>query len=88
MPKPSIDKSSSGQHPSELMVSITTSNGKETLIVDKHSVVDNALEIGYPVGRRDNFLMVELPRETMSGQWRVLVPDDAVSELVAGEFAA
>jgi hypothetical protein len=69
-----IDEVGQGQHPSEVMVSVKTSNGSETLIVDRRSVVNNSLDIGYPVGGADGLLLVELPREMMRGEWRVFVP--------------
>jgi hypothetical protein len=74
MARVKISKIGQGQHPSELMISVNTQSGKETLIVDQRSVQGDSIDVGYPVGGDDEFLLVELPRETMSGQWRVLVP--------------
>lgn len=71
-----------GQHPSERVVEVTTANGqKEEMIVDERSIVDSAVRVGYPIGQRQNQLLVELPRETSSGTWRVWVNKDAVREM-------
>jgi hypothetical protein len=74
-----------GQHPSEAMVAVTTADGtQEELIVDKHSLVNDTLRVGYPIGSEDNRLLIELPRETLRGRWRVWVPSDSlISEKAA-----
>ena len=71
-----------GQHPSEAVVSFHTADGsREELIVDKRSIRNNSLKIGYPVGRREkNQLLIELPRETLRGTSRVWVTEDALLE--------
>jgi hypothetical protein len=74
MPRIKIDEVGQGQHPSEVLISISTSTGKTTLIVDRRSIQNSSIDIGYPVGSDGEFFLVELPRETMSGEWRVLVP--------------
>lgn len=61
-----------GQHPSEVAVKLITADGtKQTLYLDKTSIENGAFDIGYPVGEDGGRLLVELPRETTSGQWRV-----------------
>jgi hypothetical protein len=71
-----------GQHPSETVVSLTTADGSnEELIVDKRSVVDGTVKVGYPISRDGNRWLVELPRETVRGSWRVWVNKDSVEEL-------
>jgi hypothetical protein len=74
-----------GQHPSELVVALTTADGqREELIVDQRSLKDGTIEIGYPVGSEKNRILVELPQETLSGLWRVWVgQDDVTSEAAA-----
>jgi len=42
------------------------------------------LEIGYPVGRDEENYLVELPRETSRGFWRVWVAKDKVSGQMVG----
>lgn len=61
-----------GQHPSERTVVVTAADGaRETMIVDKESIDDSSIDVGYPVGSDKDRLLVELPRETMSGRWRL-----------------
>lgn len=68
-----------GQHPSEAVVELNTADGsKEELIVDKRSVESNRLKIGYPISTDGNRLLVELPRETVRGSWRVWVNKESV----------
>jgi hypothetical protein len=73
-----------GQHPSETMVSVPTANGSvATTIVDADSFEDGSIEIGYPVASDAKRYLVELPRETLTGQWRLWVKrEDVVGELV------
>ncbi len=68
-----------GQHPSEAVVSVTTAEGKqEELIVDKRSLEQSTqggstLRVGYPLKSESGQFLIELPRETMRGTWRVWV---------------
>jgi hypothetical protein len=70
-----------GLHPSETFVSIKTEDGIVQLAVDAKSLRNGTLPVGWPVGQRAGFLLVELPRPTVSGARRVwvrkeeLVPD-------------
>ncbi len=66
-----------GQHPSEAVVAITTADGKqEELIVDKRSLEGDSLRIGYPLQRGAGKFLIELPRETIRGAWRIWVPEN------------
>jgi hypothetical protein len=71
-----------GQHPSEAVVAFRTADGsQEELIVDRRSIKNDSLRVGYPVGRREkDQLLIELPRETLRGTSRVWVTADALSE--------
>ena len=61
-----------GQHPSEALVAIQTASGvEENAIVDHRSIDNNTIDVGYPVGRDNDRYLVELPRETVNGQWRL-----------------
>ena len=69
-----IEQVGVGQHPSEKVVKIDTVEGPEQLIVDKRTIQpDNTLDVGYAIGRQNGHVLVELPRETFSGAWRVWV---------------
>lgn len=65
-------------HPSEVVVQVKTTTGVENLVVDKRSLQTNSLSIGSPIARNKDTLLVELPRETMSGAWRVWVKESAL----------
>jgi hypothetical protein len=66
-------------HPSEVVVQVKTATGTENLIVDKRSIESNSLSIGSPLARGDNNLvLIELPRESMSGAWRVWVKENSL----------
>jgi hypothetical protein len=67
-----------GQHPSEEVVQLETKDGPANLVVDKRSIENNTLDVGYPIGARNGYLLVELPCETMTGEWRVWVLRDHV----------
>lgn len=74
-----------GQHPSEAVVAVTTADGKtEELIVDRRSITDNSVKIGYPISARGtDELLVELPRESLRGSWRIWVRRSDVEEAAA-----
>lgn len=83
MSKIKISNLGQGQHPSEVLIGVTTDRGQETLIVDRRSINNDMLDVGYPVGVKDDYFLIELPRETMSGEWRVLVLKSTVIEEIA-----
>jgi hypothetical protein len=77
-----------GLHPSETFVSVETRNGPEGLVVDAKSLRNGTLPIGRPVGKADDFLLVELPRPTITGVRRVWVrKDELVPERAARKTA-
>lgn len=67
---------SKGLHPSEVVVEVKTADGPEKLVIDKRAVEANSVSVGSPLGMRGDLYLVELPRETMSGAWRVWVPEN------------
>ena len=68
-----------GQHPSEAVVKLEIADGSsEEIIVDKRSIDNEKLQIGYPISKDGDLLLVELPRETLRGLWRVWVNKDLV----------
>jgi hypothetical protein len=76
-----IKKVGEGLHPSETLISIETRGGPEQIAVDSKSLQNGTLPIGWPVGKSEEFLLVELPRPTAGGARRVwvkkeeLIPD-------------
>jgi len=68
-----------GPIPLETVVTIATARGRtEDVIVHRCQVHERRLEVAY-IGERDGLLLVELPRESLSGRWRVWVPKSAVA---------
>jgi hypothetical protein len=72
-----------GLHPSEVVVEIQTVDGSERLVVDRNSIQGKTIFAGWrPLAEKRGQWLVELPRETMSGTWRVwvrhneIVPED------------
>lgn len=66
-----------GPVPSERVVTIWTASGPEQVIVHASQVDPKGLEVGL-IARQEDEVLVELPRETLSGRWRVWVPKSAV----------
>jgi hypothetical protein len=62
-------------HPSEVVVSLP---GGERLVVHRRALRHGTIEIGYPISEKDDEYLIELPRETMSGLWRIWVPQRSV----------
>ena len=73
------EKIGNGMHPSEVVVAVSTTSGKESLVVNSRAFTDNSLEIGYPVNQEANSFLVELPHETESGAWRVWVDGSEIT---------
>ena len=62
-------------HPNEVVVEVKTATGADRLVVDRRSIQNQSLYIGSPVGQKGKHYLIELPRETMGGSWRVWVGD-------------
>jgi hypothetical protein len=75
-----VEKVSEGLHPSETIVSVKTSSGVERVVVSTRSIDRSSIPVGWPLGTKDQTTLVELPRETESGAWRVWVPSDQLIE--------
>jgi hypothetical protein len=74
-----VEAAGNGLHPSETVVLVRTVDGTERLVVSRQSISNNSIEIGWPIRTRDESYLVELPRETQSGAWRVWVAKNQVS---------
>lgn len=67
-----VKKISAGLHPSEVVVEIN--NGAERLVVASRALKDNTIDVGAPLARKSaGDLLIELPREAMSGRSRIWV---------------
>lgn len=75
-----------GPGPSEAIVSIRTADGRdEEVVIYKGLLSGGFLEVGPAVHRTEEHILIELPREAASGQWRVWVKQSEASELQAAE---
>jgi hypothetical protein len=72
-----------GPGPTEAVVEITTTDGSEEVIVSRRLVNNKLLEVGSLVHEGDDRVLLELPRESVSGKWRVWVPRSALAREVA-----
>jgi len=69
-----------GVHHSEVVVEIKTMGGVERIVLDKRAIKNGEIEVGNPLAMRDHGqLLVELPREAMSGAARVWVKQDSLA---------
>ena len=73
-----ITRREEGSIPSETVVTIATLGGPEEVVVHETQVSEAGVEAGY-IGERSGQVLVELPRETLSGRWRVWVPKEALA---------
>ena len=69
-----------GLHPSEVIVEIDTAEGTDKLVIDSASIQGSAIEVGFPVGKRNGHFLVELPAETSRGKWRVWVAKNVLTD--------
>jgi len=72
-----------GLDPRERLAEIRSSEGSEYLILDESSVKLGSIEVGFPIRVRNGDYLIELPRETVRGAWRVWVPKSEVIEAEA-----
>lgn len=70
-----------GLGPNEVRTKIDTDNGPVFCTMGERSIVEGHISIGWPVGRKPDYVLVELPRETDAGHWRVWVRDGNVVSL-------
>jgi hypothetical protein len=71
-----VEESGKSLHPSEVAIVVKTIDGQERLVVSRRSIENGTIQIGWPLGENDKAVLVELPRETQTGAWRVWVSKD------------
>jgi hypothetical protein len=69
-----------GPGPSEAIVSVRTVGGEEEVVVYTGLLSNDSLEVGPGVSRQHDRVLIELPRETATGRWRVWIPASEVVE--------
>lgn len=63
-----------GPGPAEAIIGITTADGsREEVILAERLVRQGAISVGMPILNEPDRVLVELPRETVSGRWRIWV---------------
>jgi len=72
-----ITRREAGPIPSEALVTIPTTTGTEEVVVHTSQASSDSVEAGF-IGQEGDKVLVELPRETVSGRWRVWVPRNAL----------
>jgi hypothetical protein len=78
MSRIAVENVEEGLHPSEVVVTLRTADGKvEEVAVDRQLVEAKQLQ-AFPIGEEAGRVLVELPRETISGAWRVWMPKASV----------
>lgn len=70
-----------GLHPSEVIIAVETVEGARRLIVSRRSIDHNYIEVGLIRSRGQDEFLIELPRETQNGEWRVWVRKGQVRNL-------
>ena len=75
-----VEKISEGLHPSEAIVSVRTSSGSERVVVSSRSIEGDTIPVGWPLGKTEQLTLIEFPRETETGAWRVWVPSGELIE--------
>jgi dCTP deaminase len=62
-----------GPGPEEAVVGIKTSSNQEEEVVVQQSQIEGGLLKVWPIGTRDDSVLVELPQESASGNWRLWI---------------
>ena len=75
-----VEEVGKGLHPSETVVAVKTADGTQRLVVSTRSLQKASIPIGWPLGEREDAVLVELPREAQNGAWRVWVAKNQLIE--------
>jgi len=67
-----------GPGPGEAVIAVETRDGSEELVVSSSLVKGGTLEVGSVIGRDNGHSLIELPRESLSGKWRIWVATTAL----------
>ena len=68
-----VEVGGEGLGPNEVFLEVETLSGFEEVLVDVYLVKNGEIDVGYPILQEGAATLVELPRETTSGKWRVWV---------------
>ena len=68
-----------GHGPSEQLIGVRTAGGDlEQVIVSRRVLRGSAIEVGQALVQEGGNILVELPRESTSGKWRIWVPESEI----------
>ena len=68
-----------GFGPSELLVGVLTVEGKQEEVVISRRHADNGgIDVGSPIIDEPGRCLIELPRESIAGRWRIWIPRSEV----------
>ncbi|MCH7543701.1 MAG: hypothetical protein IIB65_08690 [Proteobacteria bacterium] len=74
-----IRKLMDGPGPNEALVAVNSASGAiEQVVVHRTAIEHDMIDVGHPIHQTEDKALVELPREAMSGSWRVWVPNEDV----------
>lgn len=74
-----VTKLAEGPGPGEVVVKVTTSTGHtEQVVIDNSVLAGDMIEVGRPIRRLPEKALIELPRESTSGRWRLWVLNDEI----------
>ena len=77
-----------GPGPSEMVVKVKTIDGhNEQVLLSRRSIQDEYIRVGSALSRENGNVLIELPRETSSGRWRIWVPESDTREEITAEAA-
>ncbi len=76
-----VDRLGEGPGPGEVVVGVITITGvTEQVVVHDMGIVGDTIDVGYPLASSEEQRLIELPRESVSGKWRLWVPQSAIVE--------
>ncbi len=76
-----VTRISEGPGPGEVVIEVTTISGAmEQVVVHVLGMVGDTIDVGYPLASNEEQRLIELPRESESGKWRLWVPQSAMVE--------
>ena len=77
-----------GPGPSEVLVSVLTVDGmQEEVVISRRHADSGWMDVGSPLIDEADRYLIELPRESMSGRWRLWVPRSQVTDSVRPQAA-
>ncbi len=75
-----IHQVGNGFYPQEVLVEIRSIEGEKRMLIDKRALDGESVKVGSPITIKDGInYLVELPRETTAGEWRVWVAADQLA---------